>query len=268
MAEQDREFALLCPHCGEENPPEFPVCWSCHGDLPATAPAEAGEERQARRPPATGAARKKRLLLELAVVLSVVWVPWFASGLWNALDPPADWPLASMLWHTVHGGGLLALLFYLAWLDGDWRTLLGLERPRITREILWGLLAWVAMHIANALAYRITSVLGLEARPPREEIEQAALWFAPATFLVFAWLEEVFYRAFLWSRLTELTRRPLLSIAITSVLFSAAHVYPLDASLALFFTGMTLGWIFAVRRSLWGLVLAHWLFNVVVTYLR
>lgn len=28
------DAAAVCPACGEENPPEFEVCWKCGGDLP------------------------------------------------------------------------------------------------------------------------------------------------------------------------------------------------------------------------------------------
>ncbi len=270
MTEEDREFALLCPHCGQQNPPEFPVCWSCHGDLPA---APARPESSAPLPPlrseALGGERRKRILLEFSIVLSLLWLPGLAAGIWDLGDPaPARiQSLADVLWNSAEGVSLLALLFYLAWLDGDWRRRFGLERPRIVREILWGLTVWVVMTLVSALMILITNRLGPESQPDsRLDFTPAALWIAPLYLLIWAWVEEVYFRAYLWNRLTELTRRPMLSIAISAVLFSAVHVYPLHASLSLFFWGALLGWIFAWRRSLWSLVLAHWLFNLAITY--
>jgi membrane protease YdiL (CAAX protease family) len=273
MAEEVREFALLCPNCGQQNPPEFPVCWSCHADLPVTAPGVeehgAPEETPAHRAPDSVAARRQRIRLEVAMVLVLVWLPWPVAGICGLVWPFHFHGLPSVLWESVHGVGLLGLLFYLAWLDGDWRRRLGLERPRILHEALMGLGVWVAMVVADALVFWITTPLGLEAGGSRRpDFEPAALWIAPVYLLIFALVEEVFYRAYLWNRLTELTRRPKLSIALSALLFSVAHVYPLQGSITIFVTGMALGWIFAVRRSLWGLVLGHWVCNLVITYSR
>ena len=266
MTNEDREFALLCPQCGEQNPPDFPVCWSCHADLPKAAPAEEEHAAPPTSPAAPDATRRKRILLELGMVLSILWVPFFAAGFWNAVEDP-PWSLAGMQWHTLHGVGLLALLFYLAWLEGDWRRFLGLRRPRLLVEILWGIGVLVAMHVANYLAFRLTYGLGVKWEDAswagRESVPS---WLFVLSFFVFAWVEEVFYRAYLWNRLNELTRRPLLSIAISSLLFSAAHVYPLGASLGLWLSGAILGALFLTRRSLWALVLGHWLFNLLLYF--
>jgi len=207
-------------------------------------------------------ARRKRIALEVALAILVIWVPWIAGGIWNAVDPypPQNW--AVTLWGLVQGTGVLALLAYFAWLDGDWRRLLGLERPQLVKEIAWAASVFVALLVAHSVAYWITSALGLEhERGHGRSFASDARWLTPFHFALFALIEEVFYRAYLWRRLTELSGRPTLSLVIASVLFTASHVYPPAASVSVLFFGLTLACFFRTRPSVWPLVLAHWAFN-------
>lgn len=267
MSDEPREFALLCPHCGEENPPEFPVCWSCHGDLPgpeiAPAPPVTAPGPPAPDPDAV-AARRKRLVIEVAVALVVIWLPALVSWIGNDDDPvpPMSWDMA--LWWFAHGVGILTLLWYLAWLDGDWRGFLGLREPRIA-DVGWAAATFVALLLAGTAAQWIALVLGLDAPSQNwPRLEDDVQWLAPLDFLLWALVEEVFYRAYLWNRFRVLSGRPALSIVVVAVLFSASHGYPPEGSLAMFFMGLALGWIFRFRRSLWPVVLGHWSFNLFV----
>ena len=265
MSDEARD-PVLCPQCGEENPREFPTCWNCHGDLPE-APATPEEPhvpapRQLPGAPSALPERRKRITFEVALVILVIWVPWLASGIWTAVAPfpPSDW--AVTLWGLLQGSGTLALLAYLAWLDGDWRRLLGLERPRIVKEIAWAFVVFVALLVAHSLAYRITVALGLEyALGTGRSFASDARWLTPFYFALFALIEEVFYRAYLWRRFTELSGRPTLSLLIVSVLFTVGHAYPLASSVSVLFFGLTLACFFRFRPSVWPLVLAHWAFN-------
>jgi membrane protease YdiL (CAAX protease family) len=81
--------------------------------------------------------------------------------------------------------------------------------------------------------------------------------------LVAATFEEVLYRAYLWGRLTQLTRTSDLSIVISSVLFALAHGYDPATTLSVFTFGLVLGFVFAKSRSLLRVTLAHWGYNVV-----
>jgi membrane protease YdiL (CAAX protease family) len=268
MADGDREFALLCPHCGEENPPEFPVCWNCHGHLPprAAIPLKT-ETHEPSRDPEAVRRRRKRIAVELAVAIAVVWAPWFIAGLWYLGHPMSDLSVSHVLRGFADAVAILALLFYFGWLDGDWRRRFGLSRPRLGKEALWTAIAWLSMQLAYTLAILIAMRLGLPGEGgSRPGFAGMAVWLAPLDFLVWALVEELFYRAYLWDRLTELTGRPVASIVISALLFSAGHVYPPIGTLSTFFIGVILGWIFATRRSLWSLVLGHCLINVSIYF--
>jgi membrane protease YdiL (CAAX protease family) len=267
MSEEPTEFARTCPHCGAESPPEFPVCWRCQGDLPpvamAVAPAHDGIDEEAAADPSMRAARRKRIAFEVAAVVAVVWLPLFASRFLFAGDPRPQDLAATTLW-LLQGLGILVLVAFLAWLDGDWRRFLGLRPPRVS-DLAWGAGTFVAMHLGAFLAYLVAFALGVE--PVEEQWqphEPSAAWIAPLDFLVWALVEEVLFRAYLWSRLRELSGRPLLSIVVVAAMFSAYHGYGLEGSLAVFASGLVLGVVFAARRSLWPVVLAHWAVNMVL----
>lgn len=269
MADEPREFILLCPHCGEQNPDEFPVCWSCHGDLPARV-TDVGVSPARERPAAIDPlppARRRRLELELAVALFVLWLPGVVAGVQRLFVPRSATSVDSELWGVFQDVGALALLAYFVWLDGDWRQRLGLVRPRLVRDGLVTL-AVIASHLVSLVPVAlIQSHLWLD--PGSDLIpayESAALRIAPIGFLVSALFEEVFCRAYLWGRLTELTRSPGLSIVISALLFAVAHVYPPLLTLELFLGACLQGLIFWRVRSLWGQVLGHTSINLWIVF--
>jgi membrane protease YdiL (CAAX protease family) len=269
MTEELREFALACPHCGEENPPEFPVCWSCHGALPISSRARAPDiapEPEASAPDLVPrAARRRRIAIETAVALGIVWVPWFAHGILSAFDPPPPASWGVLLVWSLQGAAVLALVWFLAWMEGDWRRFLGLRRPRFA-DVLWAAGTFVLILVACDVAWRLALLFRLESSaPPRPPVfAQDVAWIAPVHYLLFALVEETFYRAYLWRRLRELSGRPVLAIVAVAALFSVAHGYPLADTLSIFVGGLVWGAAFAARRSLWPAVLSHWAFNTFV----
>jgi len=270
MAEEAREFALLCARCGEENPPGFPVCWSCNAQLRA-APEPGAEPAPATTPqsdPAARAARRKRLLLEVAVVLAVAWLPfaWLPLLGGEALATDSATPPTTLrLYWLADELGTLALLGYLASLDGDWRRFLGLRRPQAA-DIAWAAGAMIAVLTSDIVARRLALALHFaqeESLAPGPEAGPA--WIRLLELTVGALLEEVLYRAYLWKRFTELSGRPALSIVVASLLFTLTHGYPLEGSLAVFLCGLALGWIFRARQSLFAVVLGHLGYNLFLT---
>jgi hypothetical protein len=80
--------------------------------------------------------------------------------------------------------------------------------------------------------------------------------FAPAIF------EEVFFRAGFQNMMNRATGKTMLSIVITSLLFSAIH-FSFYGFLARFALGITLGCLFAYSKNIWISILAHFLNNAI-----
>lgn len=83
--------------------------------------------------------------------------------------------------------------------------------------------------------------------------------------LVIGYREEIFYRAYLLTRLETLGAPRIAAIAISSLLFSVGHLYQ-GAAAAVFAALMGAGLAFAWQktRSLHGLAIAHGAYNALV----
>jgi len=275
MTSEEREPDRTCAHCGELNPAAFPVCWNCREELPATArdpaahAAPQGRDAARHGPEvalAPSPARSKRLTLEVAVVLLLLWLPALAVGLWYRFHGIPTSTRVMLLWSGLQDGGAVALLVYLSWLDGGWRRRLGLERPRPWKELLTAAAAFLLGLLGFALGARLSGAFVGAGGSPERLYEESARDFLPLVFLLGALREELLFRAYLWDRLTELSGRPLSALLLSAALFSACHGYALGGSLATFLVGLALGLLFLARRSRWGLVLGHWCFNLYVTF--
>jgi len=270
------EFPTTCRECGEENPEDFPVCWKCHADLPPRdTPRQQTQqpEESSRAPETAHSAVRPSLLetkLELGMVLLVVWLPSFVSSVgfrFSSVSEPAT--LEGELYSLLYNLGEVSLVLFLLWRGSHWAIVSGLGRARIMVEVGWALLLTVVWHFTALALNVIRDALGA---PRLEEYyeywvpDSVAGWCVVSTsVLVAAGVEEVFFRAYLWHRLTRLTRSPMAALLISSVMFALAHPYDLWDRLLLFLMAMTFGLLFWVDRSLWRLILAHALYNLLLT---
>jgi CAAX protease family protein len=77
--------------------------------------------------------------------------------------------------------------------------------------------------------------------------------------------EEIFYRAYLYVRGEELGLHPIAIVGGSTVLFAVGHLYQGWAGfITAFLIGAILGVMFAWRRSLHGIAIAHGLYNAMV----
>jgi membrane protease YdiL (CAAX protease family) len=204
--------------------------------------------------------------LELGMALLVLVLP---SALARFASSTGSATLEDELFLLVYSAGETSLVLYLLWRGGRWTRVAGLQRPRIGVELGWALLLvliWSFISIAF-------SMLAGPPDPPQSETT-SAFWLpsspagwcvVSASTLLAAGFEELFFRAYLWHRLTRLTRSPLLALLLSSTLFALVHPYGLLDSVEMFVFAMTFGLFFWMDRSLWRLILAHTLYNLIIT---
>jgi membrane protease YdiL (CAAX protease family) len=215
-------------------------------------------------------AEKRGIVFELTAVLAVFWLPSVASGAYWVFHPAGEVTPWDEVFAVLQDIGQLALLGYLAWRAGSTRATLGLRPLRPVVEALWAILLLFGVSIVwmgTEALFFLGDGFGLPdwTRNDAEPVPQTMSWYLlPVTVLIHATTEEVFYRAYLWTRLTEISRRPILAIVIASVLFTVMHGYGPAASLYLFGWGCLFGLVFARSRSLWRLSLAHWAWNLLI----
>ena len=77
--------------------------------------------------------------------------------------------------------------------------------------------------------------------------------------------EEIFYRAYMIARGDDLNLHPAIVVGGSSLLFAAGHLYQgWVGFIVSFVIGATFGAVFAWRRSLHGIAIAHGLYNTLV----
>ena len=206
---------------------------------------------------------------ELAAVLSLFWLPLLLSSIRGVLQSAGERTAWGDLQDAAFCIGAMAMIGYLAWRAGGLRAILGLSRRRLWAEPFWAMIIWCGCCLAFVPAGILREALDhirWTRNDPSIDPHSLSWYLRPGTLLLAAFFEEVLFRAYLWARLTQLTRRPFLAVALSSALFSIYHAYdPLD-SVSLFLFGALLGIIYAKSRSLWRIALAHWMFNLVLFY--
>lgn len=215
-----------------------------------------------------------RLLVEGATAGALIGLA-FADGLTLqdlASDPEALLPMMSA---TLMGAASLLQLVLLAgmtvafaiWLGPDLRTSLALGRPRAAALAVAGFggltvgffPGWVAKMLTENLPFldwgnleMLNEMLGSASLTGKLVMLVAIAVAAPLC-------EELIFRGFLWGALDRVAPTAVTWVA-TSALFALYHVDPVHV-IAVFFTGLFLGWIRWTTGSVWPAIAAHFANN-------
>ncbi len=196
---------------------------------------------------------RSSLLLALELILVLVGIFLIASGIF---------PFA------------IILLFFLAWISlylrhMGWRDV-GLRRPpSIIGTILLGILVGIAFQYVDSLfigpflqqltgeAVNLSAFSGLKGNLP------ALIASLLLTWTEAAFIEEMFFRAYLLNRLMDLFGRAPLGVAVALIIhaafFGLGHTYQdLTGVLDTFVAGLLLGILYLLnRRNLWLNIIVH-----------
>jgi membrane protease YdiL (CAAX protease family) len=157
----------------------------------------------------------------------------------------------------------LALIWYLVLRPG---TRNPGRLPRISRRDLWSVLACLPALLLTALSVSLAASLfskipgGMPPEPP----PRVSAWIVIIlSCLSTGYLEESFFRYYLYRRLTLFGLDAPRFILVSSLLFAFCHVYEGPwGTMNACFAGLILALIFARFRALHGIALAHGLYNL------
>jgi membrane protease YdiL (CAAX protease family) len=165
-----------------------------------------------------------------AIAGTLVLAALLAYPLYLFIHPiQPDWwfhKIASRLWQLLMLGGV-AIVVWRLHLTNRRAWGYGVPRPLWLRQFGVGLAAGLLTMLPVTL-----SMLALDVRPLRPELDAArlvnALLAGMASGLAVGFLEETFFRGLLQGAVLRELRRPLLGIAIVSIVYSALHFLARD----------------------------------------
>ena len=182
-------------------------------------------------------------------------LPSYSSG--NAWDEVHVWIVYL---------GRIGLVVYLLWRDDPILGMLGLT-GKIWREVACGCLIAIPAFMVHNLALDIGARCCGYGDLPEGPIERASpIVLLPITILLGAAVEEMVFRCYLWVRLADLTRSPLLSLLVCSVVFGLAHGHGAAFVLSTCVSGAVWGLCYWATGRLQRVVIAHWVENLVRTF--
>ncbi len=210
-------------------------------------------------------------LLLLGAVLLFSWLGWAVFLKTTTVPSP---PLLSVVARLVLWGGPCAA--YLYWVAGnDWARVLGLGFPGGRRQIVSAVL------VPSVVGFLLLLGTSRQLEVPLFDLVGDAFDSARLR-LTAPVLEELVFRGVVVSEAMAIARdtaKDVLSLRLrfwlaqlaAALLFTLVHwpwwlselglVATLQSSMPLFVTGLVLGIVFAMTRSIWGCILLHWLNN-------
>ena len=212
--------------------------------------------------------RKRALIIEMCVVLSLTWLTSTLVGLGDFLFPARAGPLPT--WMHVERmcslAAMTALPIYLFWNNGESLRKLGF------RKFGWGSLVLAALvFVLDFLCVRLVPASVADFARPWNHPGNLIVQLSPLIplevlhIVLAAAREEVTQRAYLCTRLRELNCSPMLTVTIAAAFFTVPHIYQgIGALLPIFLMGVVFATAFLRSRQIWPLILAHASYNLVL----
>jgi membrane protease YdiL (CAAX protease family) len=225
--------------------------------------------------PAVDPDARRRLWIEVALVLSLAVAPDFVSALMSYLAGTAYWegeyPPLEVAFYVAHRAAMIVVpLLCVMALVGQPASSIGLWRIR-SGDVAAAVLLIVVTYVAAwVCAWPLSLVLGVTPVVSTGNPGDGLEWALYAGGEVAnALAEELAIWGFLYVRLRQLWHRAEWpAIAASAAAFASYHVYQgLDGAAMIFVMGVVHGTFFRVTRRLWPLVIAHAATNVILTLL-
>jgi len=212
---------------------------------------------------------RQAMYLEFALVCALSWMPFFYSGLGDYLGwrKPSSSP-ADEVYSVFSALAFSALPIFLIWRNGEPFRKLGFK-PFELRDAIVAVVLFLAA-IALVLIYRPIEH-ALVSQPGAVTSYRVHHGFPLPVesfiFLVSAFREEIFCRAYLCLRLRDFGLNRTRTAILSALVFASYHIYEGWAALpVMFFFGLIFAGVFLNYRSLWPLVVAHACYNLLLRF--
>ena len=218
---------------------------------------------------------KRRIQLEVLVVLSIAFLPDLFNAFVAFLEPNRNWSSFSLrsLALIIRSLSVCAVVLYILKLNGDGSKSVGLNRPHLVIDPVVGVIAFYAY----LLCYRNTAVVVWHLAqigvfpidwldPGSAErvspLGAAGVGWLLAMSIANGFAEELVMRGYLITRLRQLLGSTVGAIALSTALFASYHLYqgPYGVYNAVLFGGV-MAIIFVMTNRLWPCVIAHAIAN-------
>ncbi|MEW5801848.1 MAG: type II CAAX endopeptidase family protein [bacterium] len=209
---------------------------------------------------------RRSKLRELMFFLSIT----FASLLFPAVFfCPDSCPFSITALITIFRNlGLTALIFFILTLRGEQPSLIGWTRKDLKKHVFWGIVTFPLFY------FSVGEILDFFTHAGLSHIEEVPLSLMPTGIweivlggvlvLVVAFAEEIIFRGYLITRLEEITENPLISVLLSTLLFTIGHAYEGAAGMmAVGYIGLVFSLLFLWKKSLAMVIVLHFLTNFI-----
>jgi len=198
------------------------------------------------------------------------WVLFFRIPAGNALGDAAEFSIAAeavrILLYTLPS---LALVWYLLLKEKSLKAM-GVRLPQ-KKDFIVAALAFSALTLIGVTISLVSAKFG-ETAALRQSLSPKTVtaWAVLVISCVSsAYLEESYFRFYLFSKKEEMGLGPHRAVLVSTLLFSVCHIYEgpwgfLNAALS----GVVLAYVFLRFRSLHGIAAAHALYNILAYVLQ
>lgn len=207
--------------------------------------------------------------MDVAILFGVMFLPGII-GQGQVTDPAA---FERIIYHAqILAVGLpqIALVLYIArQVDPELPSAIGARRPTVS-DLARAAGAAIGIMVLSAAVSQLAAVVG----PTANGTTQGVAWrfnrpeLAPLVLissLTVGYREEIFFRAYLLTRLQTRGAPTAAAIAASALLFSVGHVYQgIAAAVFAALMGALLAIVWFRTRSLHGIAIAHGLYNAAV----
>jgi uncharacterized protein len=183
--------------------------------------------------------------------------------------------ITSAIFSILSDLGLIGLIFYFIWRNGEPLRRFGLTLRNMLKEAGWGLLLFIPVIYTTNLLENVLRSAGLSApsKLPSFLVAKGHAGLILAIFLVIvvAFVEETIFRGYLIRRLSTATRHPWVAVVLSSAIFSMGHGYEgMAGVISIFGLGVVLAVVYLWRKSLAAPMIIHFCidFNSIVLAAR